>query len=201
VGALKPGLLQGELVTSDRHFLRAFPRDDGYRFFLLQPPAGSEAAVTALLESRLADFGVDVTEAAARLRAYHQVENTYIATFQTLGALGLLPGSVGLAAVLLRNAFEQRRELALLRAVGYRGAHLRLLVLSQNALLLGLGLLCGLVPALVAIAPALRERGGGLPLAGLAAVLAALLLVAAATTAAAVAWIRRLPLLASLRSE
>jgi hypothetical protein len=201
VAALAPGLLQGELVTAERHFQDAFPREDGYRFFLLQPAPGGEAALSALLESRLADFGFDVSEAAARLRAYHQVENTYIATFQTLGALGLLLGTVGLAAVLLRNAFEQRRELALLRAVGYRGAHLRRLVLSQNALLLGLGLLCGLLPAMVAVLPALRERGGSLPLPGLAALLAALIVVAAATTAAAVAVIRRLPLLASLRSE
>lgn len=201
VAALRPGLLQGELVASERHFQRAFPREDGYRFFLIDPPAGQEAAVVERLESRLADFGFDVTEAAARLRAYHQVENTYIATFQTLGALGLLLGTVGLAAVLLRNAFERRRELALLQAVGYGGGHLRRLVLSENALLLGLGLVCGLLPAVVAIAPALRERGGGVPLLAVAGLAIALALVGVATTLAAVAVIRRLPLLASLRSE
>ena len=30
VGALRPGLLQGELVTGERHFLRAFPGAEGY---------------------------------------------------------------------------------------------------------------------------------------------------------------------------
>ncbi|HET8646036.1 MAG TPA: FtsX-like permease family protein, partial [Vicinamibacteria bacterium] len=128
VGALRPGLLQGALVTGERAFQRAFPEQDGYRFFLVEAPPGQEAAVTEALESRLSDFGLDVTPAAARLRAYHQVENTYISTFQTLGALGLLLGTVGLAAVLLRNAFERRRELALLQAVGFGGGHLRRLV-------------------------------------------------------------------------
>ena len=81
--------------------------------------------MTAALESRLADFGFDAEPAAARLAAFHRVENTYIATFQTLGALGLLLGTLGLGAVLVRNAFEQRRELALLRAVGYRARDVR----------------------------------------------------------------------------
>jgi ABC-type lipoprotein release transport system permease subunit len=201
VAALRPGLLQSELVTGDRHFQRAFPREDGFRFFLLDVPAGQEAAVTETLESRLSDFGFDVTGAAERLRAFHRVENTYITTFQTLGALGLLLGTAGLAAVLLRNAFERRRELALLQAVGYGQGHLRRLVLAENAVLLGLGLLAGLVPALVATAPALRERAGSTPLATIASLALALVTVGAVVSAAAVAAIRRLPLLASLRSE
>jgi ABC-type antimicrobial peptide transport system permease subunit len=201
VGALRPGLLQSELVTSERHFLRAFPDEGGYRFFLLAPPAGGEARVAEVLESRLSDFGFDVVGAADRLAAYHRVENTYIATFQTLGALGLLLGTVGLAAVLLRNAFERRRELALLLAVGYRAADLRRMMLGENALLLGLGLAAGLGPALVAIAPALHERGGSVPGLALGLVAAALAVVGVGTTLAAVAVLRRLPLLASLRSE
>jgi hypothetical protein len=201
VAALRPGLLQSELVTGDRHFLRAFAREEGYRFFLLETPRGTEGTVTELLESRLSDFGFDVTEAAARLASYHRVENTYIATFQTLGVLGLLLGTVGLAAVLLRNAYERRQELALLQAVGFRGRDLARLVLSENALLLGLGLLAGLVPALLAAAPALRERGGGLPLWTVAGLAAALIAVGVAVSSVAVAAIRRLPLLASLRSE
>lgn len=201
VAALRPGLLQSELVTGERHFQRAFPREDGFRFFLLDVPEGQEAAVTETLESRLSDFGFDVTGAAERLRAFHRVENTYIATFQTLGALGLLLGTAGLAAVLLRNAFERRRELALLQAVGYGRGHLRRLVLAENALLLGLGLLAGLVPALVATAPALQQRAGGTPLATIASLAVALVTVGAVVSVAAVAAIRRLPLLASLRSE
>jgi ABC-type antimicrobial peptide transport system permease subunit len=193
--------LQGALITGERAYQRAFPDAEGYRFFLIDAPPGREAAVSEALESRLSDFGLDVTEAAVRLRAYHQVENTYIATFQTLGALGLVLGTVGLGAVLLRNAFERRRELALLQAVGFRSADLRRMVLSENALLLGLGLLAGLLPALVAVLPALRERGGGLPLLAVGGLLAALAVVGFFTTLAAVAVVRRLPLLSSLRSE
>ena len=67
------------------------------------------------------------------------MENTYLSTFQTLGGLGLLLGTVGLATVLLRNVLERRRELALLGAVGYRRRHFLLMVMAENALLLAAG--------------------------------------------------------------
>ncbi len=201
VAALRPGLLQSELITSERHLQKAFPAEEGYRFFLLAVPPGRETQVAEQLESRLADFGFDVTDAEARLRAYHRVENTYIAAFQTLGGLGLLLGVVGLTAVLLRNVFERRRELALLLAVGYERRDLRTMVWSENLLLLALGLLAGLGPALLAIAPAMRERGGTVPLLAVAALSTALLVVGMVVSSAAVAVVRRMTLLRALRSE
>jgi putative ABC transport system permease protein len=201
VGALRPGLFQGELLMGERQFLSVFPEEEGYRFFLIDAPSERAAAVTEALEKGLADFGFDVGDTAARLAAYHRVENTYISTFQTLGGLGLLLGTVGLATVLLRNAFEQRRELALLRAVGYREGHIAGLVLAENLLLLSLGLGSGALCALVAVGPALRAREGQVPLAALFGLLLAVVLVGLAVSRLAVVAIQRLPVLASLRSE
>ncbi len=201
VGALRPGLLQSELVMGERHFLSAFPGADGFRFFLIEAEPGRDAAVAAALESRLSDFGFDAEPAAARLAAFHRVENTYIATFQALGGLGLLLGTLGIGAVLVRNAFDQRRELALLRAVGYRPGHIRTMVLAEAAMLLFLGLAIGAGAALVAIAPGLRERA---TLPSFVPVLALLALVALAglfVSRLASAAVLRLPVLESLRSE
>jgi hypothetical protein len=201
VAALRPGLFQGELLVGERHFLQAFPHEAGDRFFLIETRAPLAPRLAAQLESRLADFGFDVSATAARLASFHRVENTYISTFQALGALGLLLGTVGLATVLVRNALEQRRELALLRAVGYASRHLVKMLLAENALLLSLGLAAGALPALVAIAPALAPQRGALPLALIAG-----LSLTVAISGALVSWlgvvvIRRLPLLTSLREE
>ena len=135
------------------------------------------------------------------MAAFHRVENTYLATFQMLGALGLLLGTVGLAAVLLRNVLERRRELALLRAVGYRSTHLSLMVIAENAFLLFVGLVTGTVCAVLAIAPAWLERGGQWPVASLGGLLVAVAVtgLAASVLATVAAW--RLPLLESLRAE
>jgi ABC-type antimicrobial peptide transport system permease subunit len=201
VGALRPGLLQSELVTGEAHFQHAFPRAEGYRYFLIEAAPGREPAVAAALESRLSDFGFDAESAAARLAAFHRVENTYIATFQTLGALGLLLGTVGIGAVLVRNAFERRRELALLRAVGYRDGHVRVLVLAESALLLVLGLGIGTGAALVATLPALAERATLPSLVPVLGLVAAVALAGLLVSRLAAGVVLRLPLLESLRSE
>ena len=76
---------------------------------------------------KFTDRGIDFGEAAEgqaeavrpfafAMAAYLAVENTYLATFQALGGLGLLLGALGLAVVLLRSVWERRGELALLRS-------------------------------------------------------------------------------------
>ena len=77
-----------------------------------------------------------MTPTAERLNAYLAVENTYLSTFQALGGLGLLLGSLGLAVVLLRGVWERRGELALLRGLGFRRTTLGWLILAENAFLL-----------------------------------------------------------------
>jgi hypothetical protein len=201
VAALAPGLFQGELLMGERQFLQAFPNEAGYRFFLVETPPGAVAAAAEALESRLADFGFDAAEVGARLAAYHRVENTYIATFQTLGALALVIGTVGLATVIVRNAVEQRQQLALLRAVGFRRRDLARQVSAENALLLGLGLGTGSVAAALAILPALAERGGAVPVVWILALLAGVALAGLIATRLAVATVARMPLVESLRSE
>jgi hypothetical protein len=201
VAALQDSLFQGELIVSEANFLRLFPDTAGYRFFLLYAPPGKEEETTRRLEDALSDYGFDVQSAPARLAAFHRVENSYLETFRALGALGLLLGTVGLLAVVMRNVLERRRELALLRAVGYRPRHLAAMVLAENLFLLVVGLATGALCAAVAVAPAVGLRGGHLPLMSLsvlpAAVLAAGVLASLAATAAAL----RSGVLDALRSE
>ena len=163
VAALSHSMLQSELLISERQFLRLFPRREGFRFFLIDALPERQAEVTALLENRFADAGFDVQSSVERIRAYERVERTYLSTFQTLGGLGLVIGTLGLGAVLLRNVLERRRELALLRAVGYRPVHVRGLVLAESLLLLGAGVGAGAASAALAVAPVLWSRGGGGP--------------------------------------
>jgi hypothetical protein len=163
VAALHDSVLQGELLMSDANFLKVFPEQEGYQFLLVTAPPGRADAVARTIEDRLSDFGADAVPAAERLADFHKVENTYLSTFQTLGGLGLLLGTIGLAAVLLRNVLERRRELALLGAVGYGRTRLFVIVIAESALLLAGGLAIGTVCALVAVAPAVAERGGRLP--------------------------------------
>ncbi|MFZ4628712.1 MAG: FtsX-like permease family protein [Blastocatellia bacterium] len=201
VAALADSLFQGELLMAEEDLLRLFPAEVGYRWFAVDLPPAQLTPVAAFLEDRLADYGFDAVSAAEKLARFHEVENTYLSTFQTLGGLGLLLGTVGLAIVLLRNVLERRAELALMQAVGYRQRHLSVQVLAENLLLLGVGLLIGCLSAAVAIGPALSQRGGHLLGSSLVLLLLAVLITGMLASLLALRALARSPLLAALRGE
>jgi putative ABC transport system permease protein len=201
VGALSDSIFQGELLMAEPQFVRTFPEWEGYRFLLLDVAPGRTGAVSELLESRLADFGVDVALTGDRLAGFHRVEYTYLSTFQMLGGLGLVLGTLGLGAVLLRNVLERRRELALLRALGYRQADFFAMVVAENVLLLVCGLTTGAFCALLAIAPMFLDRGGRLPLGTLGVLLLGVLATGLLASLGATAAALRSPLLPALRAE
>ncbi|MCX7826774.1 MAG: ABC transporter permease, partial [Verrucomicrobiae bacterium] len=145
VALLSGSVFQSELIVSEAHFLRLFPSQSGYSFFLIETPPGRERPMARALEESLSDHGMDATPTADRLASFAVVENTYLATFQTLGGLGLVLGTLGLGAILLRNVLERRGELALLRALGFRQRALAALVLAENGFLLALGLILSLI--------------------------------------------------------
>ncbi len=197
LAALDDSVFQSELIVSEDNFVRAFPDEQGFRYFLVDGPP----VIAAQLEDGLSDYGFDVVSTPDRLAAFHRVENTYLSTFQALGGLGLLLGTLGLAAVLLRNVLERRKELALLRAVGYRPEHLRTMVIVENAFLLIAGTVIGAACAFIAIAPAFLARGGHLPNPSLALLLLAVPAAGMIASLAAVRAIARAPLLETLRAE
>lgn len=201
VAALDDSLFQRELLMSEENFKRLFPEQQGYRFFLFDVPPGRAAEVSQLIEDRLTDEGLDVSLTSERLAGFHRVENTYLSTFQFLGGLGLLLGTLGLAVVLLRNALERRRELAVLRAVGYTPRNLATMVASENIFLLLRGTAIGAASALIAILPAISSRGWRLPSGSLGWLLIAVLLAGLAASLLATRAALQTPLLGALHSE
>jgi hypothetical protein len=205
VAALRDSVLQGELVMSEDQFVRHFPYVQGYRLILVDAPGVRSLAdantLAGIVEQELRPFGVDAVPTAERLAEFHRVENTYLSTFQALGGLGLILGTIGLATVMFRNVLERRRELALLRAVGYAAHDVTTLIVAEAAFLLGAGVLVGSVCAMVAIAPAWLGRGGTLPGAGLLVLLAAVVVAGLVSSMIATRAALRGKMLEALRSE
>ena len=95
------------------------------------------------------------------MNAFNAVQNTYLSTFQLLGGLGLILGSFGLGAVVLRNLQDRRKEWAILAAVGFSSRRLRGLVCLEHLALLVIGLLMGAGSAVLATWPSLGKAGEG----------------------------------------
>ncbi len=201
VASLRDSIFQGKVIISESNFLRLFPEQEGYRFFLLETPPSQGAGLIPQIKEGLADYGFFVESSQERLAGYHQVENAYLSTFQSLGTLGLILGTVGLATVLLRNVLERRQELALLRAVGFRMRVISVIILAENVFLMIWGLAAGTISALLAILPALHARGTSVPLAMTVSILFAVLLAGLISSIFAVIAALRSPLLTALRAE
>ncbi|QDT15413.1 ABC transporter permease [Alienimonas californiensis] len=201
VGQLDGSVFQGVLLTSEAHFETLFPADDGWAYLLVDAPENRQTELAAALEGRLSGYGVDAEPVGERIASFLAVQNTYLSTFQALGGLGLLLGTLGLAAVMLRNVLERRGELALLRAVGLGTRRIAGLVLTETALLLVWGLASGTLAALLALWPHLSGRTADAPWLGgaltLLAVFAAGMLASGWAVRAAV----RTPIVATLRGE
>jgi ABC-type antimicrobial peptide transport system permease subunit len=200
VATLADSPFQSELLMADADFVRLFPRQDGFRVFLIRTPPGKEDAVARVLDTGLRANGLIATPTAERVAAYQAVIGAYLSTFQVLGGFGLLLGVLGLAVVVLRGVWERLGELALLRAVGYRTREIEFLVLAENALLLVVGLGAGVLAAVASVAPHVAE-GSSVPWGRLGGMLALVLAVGLGVAFAATAGILRVPVIPALRRE
>jgi putative ABC transport system permease protein len=211
VGLLENSVLQGNLLVSEASFLRMFPDTGGYRFFLIEQTnaaAGSRVTdghgtrrVPAILESALAEEGFDVVDAREQLAQFLAVQNTYLSTFQSLGALGLLLGTIGLAVVQLRSVLERRGELALMRAGGFARKRLAWMVVCENAVLLVGGLLVGCIAAAIALIPQWAPHGASVPWAVLGTLVGTITLVGIAAGWLATRSALRAPIVPALRGD
>ena len=193
-------LFQSQLIISESNFTKYFPSQIGYQFFLIKTPPALREETAQVLEKTLGDYGFDLTSASARLASYRSVENTYISTFQSLGGLGVLLGTLGLALILFRNIIERRGELATLRAFGFRRQLLSRMLFLESCFLLAVGMLIGIVAGLVAI---LGSQGHlpSFPWVSLTITLLFIFGFGIIANAIAVAVALRSPLLSTLKSE
>ncbi len=197
---IENSLFQSQLIISESDFIKHYPSLSGYQFFLIKTPPELHEETSKILEKTLSDYGFDVTFASERLASFRAVENTYISTFQSLGGLGILLGTFGLALVLLRNIIERRGELATLRAFGFKRQILSRMLFLESCFLLSVGMLIGTIAGLVGII-GLNGHLNTLPWFSLSITLLFIFGFGIIANAIVVSMALRSPLLSTLKSE
>jgi putative ABC transport system permease protein len=200
-GLLSNSVLQGSVLIGEENFKQLFPIEGGAAYFLVRSPKPNDDTLAKALESQWSDSGLDLRRSTDVLKELLAVQNTYLSTFQTLGALGLLLGTVGLAAAQVRSVLERRGELALLRAVGFAKNRVAKMVLLENLVLLAAGLAMGSFAALVAVLPHMFLGGAKPPWFELSALLCGVGIVGLITGRWAMRATLDAPVVAALRGE
>jgi ABC-type antimicrobial peptide transport system permease subunit len=201
VGALQGSIFQSEILIHADALREIYPEIAGPSYFLIDAAEGRDEQVAEALRAALGEMGLQVRSTREVLNRYITVQNTYLTMFLALGGLGLLLGTIGLVAVILRSAFERRGELALMLATGFTRENLTWLVLVENAGLLLAGMAAGTLTALVAVAPHLASEQANVNWSSLAAVLTAVVVVGLAACAAGARATVRGNLIEALRTE
>lgn len=201
VGLLAGSIFQGNLLIPEDRLLAKFPRVSGYRYFLVDADTDGNDVAASELEKKFSDEGLDLTSTERLLAELLSVQNTYLSTFQSLGGLGLLLGTLGLAAVQVRNVVQRRKELALMRATGYRNGQLSAILLWEHGMLLLGGLLIGILAALAVVLPHIIFGGAAVPFFSLLGTLLMVAIVGLISALIAQRAMQNTPLLNSLREN
>ncbi len=175
VGLLEPSILQGYVLVSESNFERIFPRRSGYAMAMIDgaaaiSPLGADVRshprhLTQAIAAAWADAGVSVESTLERLRSLSAVQNTFLGGFQALGTLGLLLGTVGVAAVQAQSVLERTAAIGLMRAIGFTLFRIRSIVVLETLLMVGLGLAVGTLSGCLALVPSLVAGVARVPLA------------------------------------
>jgi len=163
IAGLDNSIFQGRILISAKNLETLYPSIGGTRILLVNASVASVKEMQMQLTEKFEDLGLDVMPASARLAEFNKVENTYLDIFLMLGALGFAIGTVGLGAMTMKNILERKTEFAVMEAVGFSRRRIMRILLLEHSALVGAGLLCGLVSALVAVTPSLLEQGAGIP--------------------------------------
>jgi putative ABC transport system permease protein len=151
IGGLENSVLQGNVVISQKHFLRHFPAG-GAELFLIESQDDLNAVIEQL-NFNFREYGWESETTQSRLASFNSVENTYLQIFFLMGSLGMLLGTIGLAVLIARGMTERRDETLMLRALGYSNGIILRLYFTEYTSLLMAGMIAGIIPALVATLP------------------------------------------------
>ena len=153
IGGLENSVLQGNVIISQKHFLKNFPSAGGSSVFLIENDINDSENIRQELEFIFRDYGWDMISTTDKLAGFNSVENTYLQIFFLLGALGMLLGTVGLAIVVARSLFERSSETAMLRALGFGNRLIMKLYFSEYLLLFMVGLFAGIISGILSTLP------------------------------------------------
>jgi len=198
VALLSNSVLQGSLLVGESNFEKIFPEVSGYQFFMIA--TNEPERVEQAFENRMGDVGMDITRSDIVLSRLMAVQNTYLKTFQSLGGLGLLLGTIGLAIAQLRSAVERQGELAVMRAIGFSRPRLARGIMLESATLLLIGIGCGIFCAMITVAPHAITGQALPPVAQPIIAILGIAIVGLIAGVVAVVKVVQMPLIESLRS-
>jgi putative ABC transport system permease protein len=131
-------------------FLRSFMTDLTPSRHYVKVTNGADAALVAeRLQGKLINYGVDAETFQDTIGDQLSQQNGFLSLMQGYLGLGLIIGIAGLGVVMVRAVRERRRQIGMLRAMGFPSRVVRQMFLTEASFLAVQGIALGTVLALV----------------------------------------------------
>jgi putative ABC transport system permease protein len=152
VGVIDTSLLSG-VIMSKPHAREMFSSPQtmvGDLLYLFKVRPGADVrAVTLGLERDFRALGMDTTDLNQMVAAMLEAINSVFLLFQVFLGLGLVVGVTGLGIITIRSVVERRREIGVLRAVGFSRREIMASFVIETLFIATLAVAIGLVVALL----------------------------------------------------
>jgi len=145
VAGVMNGVFFGGIVTTSGLLNNSFRTGTGNLGFLKVSSGVDPTAVSITLKKDFARLGMQPLAIAVVIGTFVQIGQSFLGIFEAFLALGLVVGIAGLGIISIRSVVERRKEIGVLRAIGYRKNMVLSAFLLENSYVALLGILIGIV--------------------------------------------------------
>ena len=145
IGVLEESAFFARTVTTGHETLqRLTPVDLPYLNYevVLKDPSRAEE-VAAVLEEEFVEHGVQASSLEKTVQDFTALNRTFNRIIQGFMGLGLVVGIAALGVIAARSVVEQRVQIGILRAIGYRSGMVQLSFLIESSFIALLGIVVG----------------------------------------------------------
>jgi putative ABC transport system permease protein len=144
-GVMSSFLFNGGFVGTSQLLWNSFGIGSG-QFALVKVARGTDpAAVANTMKRDFIRLGMTTINIAVVIGDFIQIGQSFLGVFEAFLALGLVVGIAGLGIISIRSVVERRKEIGVLRAIGFRKRMILAAFLLENTYVALLGILIGIV--------------------------------------------------------
>ncbi len=144
-GVMSSFLFSGGVVGTSQLLWDSFHVGSG-QFGLVRVVTGADAtSVANTMKRDFAGLGMSTTVIAVVIGQFIQIGQSFLGVFEAFLALGLVVGIAGLGIISIRSVVERRKEIGVLRAIGFRKRMILASFLLENSYVALLGIMIGII--------------------------------------------------------
>ena len=145
VVAILNGVYFEGIVSSDRLLQDRFGITTGTLAFIKVTETAEPTQVSIILRRDYLQYKLQTLVIPVLVADFLEVGNAFLALFQGFLGLGLVVGIAGLGIISIRSVVERRREIGMLRALGFRRSMVLQAFLLENSYITLVGIVIGVV--------------------------------------------------------